>query len=77
MVRTRVHQINHPDDHSFCPDVRSLDMEIACSGSATVRTTGHHLPDVAQIRKEFQRNFGKPIVQLFVWTPYDYRLEGA
>jgi hypothetical protein len=42
-----MHQINHPD-------VRSLGMEITCSGSATVRTIGHHRPDVAQIRKEFQ-----------------------
>jgi hypothetical protein len=34
-------------------------MEITCSGSAIVRTTGHHHPDVAQIEKEFQRNFQK------------------
>jgi len=26
-----VHQINRPDDHSFGLEVRSLDMEIACS----------------------------------------------
>jgi hypothetical protein len=26
-----VNQINHPDDHSLGPDVRSLNMEIACS----------------------------------------------
>jgi hypothetical protein len=26
-----VHQINRPNDHSLCPDVRSLNMEIACS----------------------------------------------
>jgi hypothetical protein len=79
MVQTREHQIwklsaldNCPDDHSFGSDAQSLDMEIACSESATVRMTGHHRPDVAQIRKEFQQNFGKPIVQLSVQTPYDY-----
>jgi hypothetical protein len=55
-----VHQINRPDNHSLGPE-QSLDMEIACSESATVWTTGQHRPDVAQIRKEFQRNFGKPI----------------
>jgi len=26
-----VHEINHPDDHSLGPDVRSLNMEIAYS----------------------------------------------
>jgi hypothetical protein len=54
-----VHQINRPEDHSYGPDVRSLNMEIVCSEGATVRTTGQHHPDEAQIRKEFQRNFGK------------------
>jgi len=34
-------------------------MEITCSKSATVRMTGHHRPDAAQIRKEFQQNFWK------------------
>jgi hypothetical protein len=68
-----VHQINRPDDHSFGPDARSLNMEIVCSGSATVQTTGHHRPDAAQIKKEFQRILGKPIAQLSVLTPYDYR----
>jgi len=72
-----VHQINRPEDHSIGPDTRSLDMEIGCSGSATVQATGHHRPDAAQIRKEFQRNFGKPIVQLSIWTPYDCRPDGA
>jgi hypothetical protein len=72
-----MHQINRPEDHSFGPDARSLNMEIACSGSATVRTTRHHRPEAAQIRKEFQGNFGKPIAQLSVRTPYDYRPNGA
>jgi len=72
-----VHQINRSVGHSFGPNARSLNMEIACSGSATIRTTGHHRPDAAQIRKEFQRNFGKPITQLSVWTPYDYCLDCA
>jgi hypothetical protein len=40
-----VHQINRPDDHSLGPDARSLGMEITCSGSATVRTIGHHRLD--------------------------------
>jgi hypothetical protein len=56
-----VHQINRPDDHSFGPDAGSLGMEILYNESATVRTTGHHRPNEAQIRKEFQQNFGKPI----------------
>jgi hypothetical protein len=42
-----VHQINRPDDLSPDLDSRSLYMEIACSGSAIVRTTGHHSPDEA------------------------------
>jgi hypothetical protein len=54
-----VHQINRPDDHSPGPDERGLGMEIAYSGSAIVRTTGHHRPITAQNRKEFQRNFRK------------------
>jgi hypothetical protein len=68
-----MHQINRPDEHPLGPNARSLDMEIACSGSATVRTTGQHRPDAAQIRKEFQRNFGKSIAQLSIQTSYDYR----
>jgi hypothetical protein len=51
-----VHLINSSDDHS---DARRLGMEITCSGSAIIRTTGHHCLDAAQIRKEFQRNFRK------------------
>jgi len=43
-------------------------MEIACSGSATVRTTVHHRTDATQIMNEFQRNFGKLIAQLSVRT---------
>jgi hypothetical protein len=54
-----MHQINRPDDHPPGLDTRSLYMEITCSGSVTVRTTGHHRPDAAQNRKEFQRNFWK------------------
>jgi hypothetical protein len=72
-----VHLINRSDDYSLGPDAWGLDMEIVCDWSATVWMTRQYRPDTAQIRKEFQRNFGKPIVQLFVWTPYDYRLEGA
>jgi hypothetical protein len=72
-----VHQINRPDDHSLGPDTRSLGMEITCSGSATVWTTGQHHLDAAQIRKEFQRNFGKPIAQLSVRTSYDYCPDNA
>jgi hypothetical protein len=49
-----MHQINRPDDHSYGPDARSLNMEIACSESVTVRTIGQHRPDAAQIKKEFQ-----------------------
>jgi hypothetical protein len=48
-----VHQINRPDDHPLGPEPRSLSMKITCSGSATVRKTGHHRPDATQNRKEF------------------------
>jgi hypothetical protein len=48
-----MHQINHPKDHFLGLDARSLDMEITCSRSATVQTTGHHCLYAAQIRKEF------------------------
>jgi len=63
-----VHQINRPDYHSFGPDARSLGMEITCSGSAIVQTTGHHIPNAAQIGIKFQRHFGKPVAQLSVRT---------
>jgi hypothetical protein len=72
-----VHQINRLDGHSLGPDARSLGMEIASSGSATVRMTGHHCRDVAQIRKEFQRNFEKSMAQLSIRTSYDYRPDDA
>jgi hypothetical protein len=72
-----VHQINHPNDHSLVLDSRSLNMEITCSWSAIVPTIGQHRPDAAQIRKEFQQNFGKHIAQLFFRMPYDYRLNGT
>jgi hypothetical protein len=50
-----MHQISRPDDHPPGPNARSLYMKITCSGRATVRTTGHHHPDAAHFRKEFQR----------------------
>jgi hypothetical protein len=72
-----MHQINRPNDHSCGPDARSLNMEIACSEGATVQTIGQHRQDAAQIWKEFQWNFGKPIAQLSVRTPYVYLPDGA
>jgi hypothetical protein len=45
-------------------------MEIACSGSATVRTR-------LKTGKNLSKIFRKPIAQLFVQTPYDYRLDDA
>jgi hypothetical protein len=69
--------IRCPNDHSYGLDVRSLSMEIAYSEGTTVRTTGQHRPDAAQIRKEFQLNFGKPIAQLSLRMPYVYRPDGA
>jgi hypothetical protein len=33
-----------------------LNMKIACSRSATIRTLGQHCPDAALFRKEFQAN---------------------
>jgi hypothetical protein len=52
-----VRQISRPDDHPPGPNTRSLYMEITCSGRANVWTTGHHRPDAAHFRKDFQRNF--------------------
>jgi hypothetical protein len=44
-----MHQINRPDNHSFGPNERSLNMEIVCSEGATVRMTGQLCLDAAQI----------------------------
>jgi hypothetical protein len=63
-----VHQINRPDNHSLGPDVRSLGMEITCSGSTNVQMIGQHHPNAAQIRKKILQNFGKQIAQLSVRT---------
>jgi hypothetical protein len=52
-----MHQINRPDDHPPGPDVRSVYMEITCSGSATVRMTGHHRPEAAQIQERISTKF--------------------
>jgi hypothetical protein len=66
-----VHQINRPD-------AWSLGMEITCNGSTTVRSTGHHLSDAAQIRKEFQQNFWKAYRTVVrpngLWLPSRRRL---
>jgi hypothetical protein len=55
LVRTHssIRQVSHSkskrsDASQHGPDARSLYMEITCSGSATVRTTGHHRPDATQ-----------------------------
>jgi hypothetical protein len=72
-----VHLINRPDDHYLGLDARSLDMKIACSRSASVRMTRQHCSDTAQIKKEFQRNFGNPIAQLSIRMPYVHRPDGA
>lgn len=72
-----MHLINRPDDYSLSPDLRSLNMEIAYNWSVTVQTTWQHRLDQAQIRKEFQWNFGKPIALLSVRMPYVYRWDGA
>jgi len=45
-------------------------MEITCSGSAIVRT-------LLKTGKNFSEIFGKPIVQLSVRMPYDYRQDNA
>jgi hypothetical protein len=52
-----LHQINRSDDHPFGLDSRSLYMEIACSGSATVRMTGNHRLDVAQKKERILAKF--------------------
>jgi hypothetical protein len=51
-----MHQINYPNDKCYGPDAPSLNMEIACSESTTVRTLGQHHWDATQFMKEFQRN---------------------
>jgi hypothetical protein len=48
-----MHKINRPDDHPPGLDVRSLYMEITCSGRTTLRTTWHHRLDAAHFRKDF------------------------
>jgi hypothetical protein len=48
-----VHQINSPEDHSYGLNTRSLNMEIACSESATVRTrlkSGKHFSEILESR---------------------------
>jgi hypothetical protein len=54
-----VHQINRPDDHPPGPEARSLYMEIACSRSATVRTTGNHRLDAAQKQERILAKFSR------------------
>lgn len=51
-----VHQINRLDDSFYGPNAPSLDMEIACSNSATVLALGQHRPNVALFREEFLRD---------------------
>jgi len=72
-----VHQISRPDNPPLGPDVQSLYMEITCSGRVTVWTTGHHRPDVAHFRKEFQQNsrtIDRTVVRL---NDHDYRPDSA
>jgi hypothetical protein len=81
-MRSSIRQVGHsksrcPDANLHGPDARAIYMEIACSWSTTIRTTGQHCLDAAQIRKEFQQSFGKPIAQLSIRTPYVYRPYGA
>jgi len=52
-------QINRLDDRSPSLDVRSLYMQITCSGSATVQTTGHHRPDAAQKQDRISAKFSE------------------
>jgi hypothetical protein len=59
MVRTRVHQISHPDYHPPGPDAQSLYMEIICSERATVRMTGHHCPYAALKQERSSAKFLK------------------
>jgi len=47
IYRKYVHQFNRPDVSLQGPDTPSLIMVITYSRSATVRTLGQHLPDVA------------------------------
>jgi len=73
-----VHLINCLDNHPLSLGERSIGMKITCSGSTTVRTTRHHCPDAAQIKKEFQQNFQKAdrtVVRLdSLWLPSAQRL---
>jgi hypothetical protein len=57
-----VHQINRSYDHPPSPDTRSLYMEITCSGSATVRTTGHHRLDAVEKQERISATaHGRPM----------------
>jgi hypothetical protein len=54
-----VHQINRLDDRSTNPDAGSLYIEITCSGSAIIRTTGHHRSDAAQKQERILAKFSE------------------
>jgi hypothetical protein len=58
-MRSSIRQVVHskfkrPNARLHGPNARATYMEIACSYAATVRMTGQHRPNTAQIRKEFQ-----------------------
>jgi len=83
LVRTRssIKQVahskfRHPDDSLHDPDAWATYMEIACIWS-TVQTTIHLVRTWLKWVKNFSENFGKPIAQLSVQTPYVHLPDGA
>jgi len=53
---SRAEDVQPSGHQTLCCGHSSLNMEIACSWSATIRMLGQHRQDVALCRKEFQAN---------------------
>jgi hypothetical protein len=53
---SRAEEVQSSRRQSLWSGRSSLNMEIACSKSATVRMLGQHLPDVALFKKEYRAN---------------------
>jgi hypothetical protein len=72
-----VHQSNRSDDHPLVQTREALVWKLL---AVKVRSSGQQ-GTIVRTRlkpgKNFSEIFGKPIVQLSVRTPYDYRLDDA
>jgi hypothetical protein len=63
---------------SHGPDTRIADMEIACSGRATIRTMCHPVRTRLLNMKDFSVKFSEnPVAQLSVRTVHVHRSDGA